>query len=158
MESMLLGAYFRQKDQLFRNRFSLWQVLAAGGVFILYFASKIVFSRIPELASIQIINQGILFVLLYLIFRLFAGLDGIMEKSPGFVKRIVSFLAKITLEIYVVQYVLIDFVRSLELVFPINWICVTGLIILAAVALHMVCAVFRRVITAVATKVRSIEG
>ena len=158
MESMPLGAYFRQKDQLFRNRLSLWQVLAAGGVFILYFASKIVFSRIPELASVQIINQGILFVLLYLIFRLFAGLDGIMEKSPGFVKRIVSFLAKITLEIYVVQYVLIDFVRSLELVFPINWICVTGLIILAAVALHMVCAVFRRVITAVATKVRSIEG
>jgi hypothetical protein len=43
-----------------------------------------------------------------------------------------------TLEIYVVQYVIIDFIRPL-LGFPLNWLSITGLILVAATILHYVC-------------------
>ena len=74
-------------------------------------------------------------MLLYLVFRLFAGLDGKLEKMPAPVRGCIDFIAKITLEIYVVQYVLIDLVRPL-FGFPLNWFALTGSILLAATALH----------------------
>ena len=147
LECMLLGAYFRQKDGNYRNHFSAWKMVATGSMLGLYFASKLFFSRMPELAAFQILNQAVLFILLYHIFNLFSGMDGILAKSPSFVKRIVSFLANITLEIYVVQYVLIDCIRGMNLPFPINWICLSGMIVLAAYVLHRICALARCGIT-----------
>lgn len=58
---------------------------------------------------------------------------------PKVIKRIVEFISKLTLEIYVVQYVLIDVIRNRQLVFPINWICITASIIVSAFILHTVC-------------------
>ena len=135
MESMLLGAWFRQSDSKFRNRFSWWQVAAVVAVFVTYFAGKLVFSKLSSLSALQIVNQVLIFVLLYLIFRLFAGLDGKLEKMPAPVRGCISFIARITLEIYVVQYVLIDLIRPL-FGFPLNWFALTGGILLAATGLH----------------------
>lgn len=135
MESMLLGAWFRQSDAKFRNRFSWWQVAAVLAAFVAYFVGKLLFSKLSALSTLQIINQISIFVLLYLVLRLFAGLDGRLEKIPTPVRGCINFIAKITLEIYVVQYVLIDLVRPL-FGFPLNWFVLTGSILLAATALH----------------------
>ncbi len=140
-ESMLLGAYFKKEDHIFRNKFSwrwVWLTVLSLGV---YFVSKIVFSKSEVLSEFQIINQILIFGLLYCLLRLFSGLDGKLEKMPVWIRNCISFVAGITLEIYVVQYVLIDALRGIA-VFPLNWMIVTGSIILSALLLHLVCKLF----------------
>ena len=143
LESMLLGAYFRQNDKKFRNRFSLRWVAAVIVAAGLYFASKIVFSRGQAYMYLQFLNQVTIFVLLYTLLRLFSGMDAMLERMPGLAKRIIEFVAAITLEIYIVQYVLIDMIRPF-FSFPVNWIAMTGSILLAAFALHMCDGMIRR--------------
>lgn len=139
MESMLLGAWFRQNDKRLRNRFKAVYPAAAAVSFIAYFASKILFSRKAGLAPLQFLNQIAIFVLLFFIFRTFCGLDGKLEKMPASLKAVVSFLSDMTLEIYVVQYVIIDIIRDLRLFFPLNWVVLTTSILLMAFTLHKVC-------------------
>lgn len=139
MESMLLGAWFRKNDQRLRNRFHiLYPVLAliaASG----YFAGKQVFSRRADLAPLQFIDQITLFVLLFFLFRSFCGIDRKLEKMPKFVKSIIAFLSEMTLEIYVVQSVIIEKVKSFGFGFPFNWIVLTTLILLSSYILHKIC-------------------
>lgn len=139
MECMLLGAWFRQEDARFRGRFSPRQAAAAVVLLAAYFASKLFFSRNAQWAAGQILNQAVLFALLYAVMRLFTGLDTRLEELPRGLRRIASFLAGITLEIYAVQYVLIDVVRDWALPFPVNWVCLTGVILAAAWVLHLIC-------------------
>ncbi len=156
MESMLLGAWFRQNDANVRNRFKGWHLIAAIIAFFLYFASKLFFSRREDLAQYQILNQLLIFALLFLVFLTFAGLDSRLEKLPDVIKRLVDFIARITLEIYVVQYVLIDFIRPLGH-FPINWIVLTASIIAAATLLHKLCELVYAVLHAMQQRVSRIS-
>ena len=43
-----------------------------------------------------------------------------------------------TLEIYVVQYVIIDVIREQSLFFPLNWFALTAAILIAAYILHQI--------------------
>lgn len=138
MESMLLGAWFRQNDGNIRNRFKVWYPFATLGMFLVYFASKLLFSRRESLSQFQILNQIAIFALLVLMFMTFAGLDSKLEKLPGWIKKVIGFISSITLEIYLVQYVLIDVLRPIGH-FPINWIALTAAILVAAFVLHKVC-------------------
>lgn len=134
-ESMLLGAWFRQNDKAFRNKRStpalLGTILSIG----IYFVCKLAVSKYQMLSQFQIINQLVLFAFLFCIFRTVVGFDATLEKMPRFIKNIIGFIANITLEIYLVQYVLIDFFRNVAS-FPINWIIITASIVIAATALH----------------------
>ena len=65
-------------------------------------------------------------------------IDGKLTKLPSVIKSIISFVAKMTLEIYVVQYVIIDLVRG-KLPFPVNWLVITGGILVSATVLHYAC-------------------
>ena len=141
MESMLLGAWWRQKDSKFRNADRKTRVLngvLAGMLFLLYFASKLIFSRKPELSQFQFINQLLIFGLLWSLLRWAAAMDERLEAMPRRIRACVEFIAARTLEIYVVQYVLIDLIRPL-LGFPLNWVALTGAILAAAWLLHWVC-------------------
>lgn len=91
------------------------------------------------MAPFQFLNQIAIFALLYFLFRTFCGLDGKLEKMPTWSKKIVAFLSDMTLEIYVVQYVIIRVVRDFGLFFPLNWIVLTASILLSAFILHKVC-------------------
>ena len=71
--------------------------------------------------------------------KTFAGLDSKLENLPVWIKNCINFIAGITLEIYVVQYVLISILRNVA-PFPINWICLTASIIISAYVLHIVSA------------------
>ena len=152
MESMLLGAYFKQKDEHYRNRCSIWHVLAMLAAFALYFGSKIALSKGGQmLNNLQVVNQVLIFVLLYFMLRVFSGLDTRLEKMPKWVKGVISYIATITLEIYVVQYVLIDWIRPL-FGFPLNWLALTAAIFAAAVVLHYVCELILRGFDAIVRK------
>lgn len=141
MEAMLLGAWFKQNDGKYRNvKSKQWLlVLLTGLFFVLYFGSKVLFSKMTSISPLQFVNQIIIFVLLCCIMRLFSSLDQNFEKAPTFLKRIVSFVADMTLEIYLVQNLLIGKVKELKLIFPINWLLLTASIIIAALVLHLIC-------------------
>lgn len=152
MESMLLGAWFRQNDSKFRNKFKTWYPIAVIGMFLIYFASKLLFSHRQSLAKLQIVNQLAIFTLLVLMFMTFAGLDSKLEKMPRWIKSIINFLSSITLEIYLVQYVLIDLIRPIGH-FPVNWIVLTASIIGVAFLLHIVCKLIYKLIDIIIKKV-----
>ena len=138
MESMLLGAWFRQNDQKLRNKFKWFYPIAALLSFLAYFASKLLFVHKANLASFQFLNQIAIFLVLFFLFRTFCGLDVLLEKISTHVKKMIQLLSDITLEIYLVQYVVIDAVRNLNLMFPLNWLVLTASILLSAFILHKV--------------------
>lgn len=138
MEAMLMGAFFREKDNAIRNRFSWWHVLGLAVSAVVYFASKLAFSKNLLPCRLQILNWVALSALLFFIFRLFAGLDGRLERMPKWIKKTAEFLAERTLEIYAVQYALIPIFRNVA-GFPMNWIVITAVIITAAEILHLIC-------------------
>ncbi|MBP5639363.1 MAG: acyltransferase family protein [Victivallales bacterium] len=136
LESLFLGAWFRLNDSTLRNRFVPWHCLLVGGLLVVYFASKLLFVRHASLATWQFLNQLALFALLFFVFRIFIGLDEKMEHLPHSIKVGINFISQVTLEIYVVQYVLIGVVRDFGLPFPVNWIALTAIILIAASLLH----------------------
>jgi len=152
MESMLLGAYFRQKDRELRNKFKAIYPIIAFTVFLVYFASKLAFSHIEVLSLFQFLNQITIFIFLYFLFRTFCSIDNILKRMPGWLKCIVSFLSEMTLEIYVVQYAIIEVIRNLDLFFPLNWIMLTAAIIISAFILHIVCDVIYKGVDKIITK------
>ncbi len=136
LESMLLGALFRKRiydNKKNNNKMLNWIMLVI--LIVLYFASKLCFAK-NILVQYQIINQIILFALLYFIFRVFEGIDSKLEKLPTKIKNVITFIAQITLEIYLVQYKIIPLFR--DLIFPINWFVITAMIIVSAYLLHIV--------------------
>ena len=151
IECMLLGAWFRQNDEKVRNKFKAWHPIATAFVFCVYFASKILFSHRESLASFQILNQIAIFALLILIFITFAGLDNKLEKLPDWIKKAINFVSDMTLEIYVVQYVLIELIRPVD-IFPLNWVLLTASILGSAFILHKITEGFYHGIKYIASK------
>ena len=93
-------------------------------------------SLIDSITFFQIFNQVTLFIALFYMFKCFAGIDSYLERFPEKVKVIISFIAKITLEIYIVQYIIIP--KLTFLIFPINWFVITGTIIISGYLLHLI--------------------
>ncbi len=135
MQAMLLGAIFRQKNDKYINinKKTNWVILFL--CIIIYFGGKIIFSK-KIIVEYQLLNQIILFITLYWFFRCFSGINIKLENLPTKIKKIINFLAEITLEIYVVQYPLIPLFDKLP--FPINWILVTTTILVSAYILHII--------------------
>lgn len=75
-------------------------------------------------------------MLLYFLLRCFAGINNTLENLPLKIKAIINFIARITLEIYVVQYAIIP--RLSYLTFPFNWLVITSVIAISAFTLHIV--------------------
>lgn len=136
LQAMLLGAFFRQKNKEYINNNKILNWVKLATFFIIYFASKLFFVKIDEIAEFQIINQIVLFITLYYFFKCFAGIDNKLRKLPEKINNVINFIAQITLEIYVVQYPIIPIFRNLP--FPINWILITTTIIIVAYLLHFV--------------------
>ena len=137
-ESMLLGGYFKYNDEKFRNKFKWYELLIVAILFVGYFASKLIFSRKSELAPLQILNQILLFALLFYIFKVFTAIDEKLEKLPLMIKKVIEFIASITLEIYLVQNVIISAIRP-YFGFPLNWLLITSSIVASAFVLHLSC-------------------
>ncbi len=155
-ESMLLGAYFRKNNDRFLNDNKRYNWLILAVAIVVYAISKLAFVRFPELSSYQLVNQIVLFITLAYIMRCFAGIDGWLDALPKKLKAVFSFVSMITLEIYVVQYVII---RKLAfMVFPLNWIIITSMIILSAFLLHLTASRVGQGIDKVITKVFTVTA
>ena len=104
-----------------------------------YFASKLLFVKITSLSEYQILNQVVLFIVLFFLFRRAFSLEDKLKTLDGTrLWKVVVFLSDHTLEIYCVQYVIIDVVRDWGLIFPLNWLVLTAMILLTATALRWV--------------------
>ena len=136
LQSMLLGALFRKNNNKFqnKNKASNWIMLFI--CIMLYFATKLAFSKIGMISNLQIINQVILFITLYYVMKCFAGIDKKLENLPNKIKKTISFIAEITLEIYLVQYPIIPIFK--DIIFPLNWVIITFVILASAFILHKV--------------------
>lgn len=146
-QSMLLGLFFRQECENgtldLKKSDSNWQEYILWTLMVLilgfYFLSKMVFVRRTSLAEFQIINQIILYAALFCLFRRTYTIENKLKSiSKTKLWKLVEFLSDHTLEIYCVQYVLIDLVKGWNLIFPMNWLVLTTFILLAASALKYV--------------------
>lgn len=135
-QSMLLGAYFRKNNGKYINKNKIMNWIIAVMLFALYFATKLAVIRYEELETYQVVNQVILILLLYYLLKCFAGIDNVLVALPDKLKSIFNFISIITLEIYLVQYVIIP--RLNIFLFPINWIIITATIIISAYILHII--------------------
>ena len=124
--SMLIGALFKKYIDKFGKIKAVNVILLFVGL-IVYFGSKIAFSKILSIAFWQILNQLSILVVLYFMFAVFIGLEDYFKKIPGWINKAVKFVAGITLHIYIVQFVII---RRLEgLIFPVNFLVTTAAIL-----------------------------
>lgn len=95
------------------------------------------FVKMPSLAEYQILNQLILLALLYALFDIFMQLEPklkIAEQSKTW--KCVEFIANRTLEIYLVQYVILEYCKIGS--FPWNWLLLTTIILLSAIILRWI--------------------
>lgn len=136
-ESMLFGAYFKVNLEKFRNKKRVFDFVMFGVTFLVYFASKLAFSKIDSISNFQIVNQIVLMALLYYTLKVFCAMDDLLEKLPVFIKKVISYLAEITLEIYVVQYAIIPRLCDVGF-FPLNWLLITAAILATASGLHFI--------------------
>lgn len=133
--AMWIGAYFRINLPKYRNKNRVVNWIALICLLPVYFVSKIAFSKYAVLSNFQILNQYILLLLLWFVFRCFAGIDGKLESLPQWTKKIIGFISEITLEIYMVQIGIIPFFAKL-VPFPLNWLILTSVIVGGAFLLH----------------------
>lgn len=139
-QSMILGLHYRWKSQHNNDEakpLSKKEIGVSVLLLPLYFGSKMIFVKVTSLAEFQIINQIVLWVLLYVLFDIFMKLElklkGI-ETSKFW--TCVKFVSDRTLEIYLVQYVILDYCKIGP--FPLNWLLLTSTILVSAIILRWV--------------------
>lgn len=144
-QAMLLGLFYRQEctsgnlseNHSMGGKKFLWIVLLV--LLAAYFCVKMLFVKRASLSEFQVLNQIILLITLFVLFRCTYTLEPKLKSiSNTKLWRVVEFLSDHTLEIYCVQYVLIDLVREWKLPFPLNWIILTAFILTAATILRWV--------------------
>lgn len=140
LESMLLGAHYREKKQpekvsILKTYKELGKVFVCFGTYIV---SKLMFSFQESISKLQIINPILLFLTVLSIFDLlyrweYSKMDTLETYRIG---KYMKYLSGITLEIYLVQYFVIKCIPTL--IFPMNLIVVTAGIVLLAAFVHMI--------------------
>lgn len=138
LASMLVGAYFREHYDRIGSKITVPDI---AGFFVLaaaYFAGKIALSRIHEVSGFQFILPIIQVLLIGSTAVLFVKAEkkGVFERTSALIRKSVTFVAGLTLEIYLGQGLIIQ--KFGHLPFPINFIVVTGLILVYAFLIHKV--------------------
>lgn len=133
--SMLLGARLREDYDAIDNQLSFGHWAGLAGLTMAYFGAKVAFVKVQAISVVQCFLPVLIVWLVYQI-----ALTAIKLEKQGFfagkhrLNKLVGFLSAITLEIYLVQNVLIA--RLSHLVFPVNFVVVTGLILVVAALAH----------------------
>lgn len=132
--SMLIGYYYNINHQTVTKGFKITDVILVVLIAVVYFITKMIFVTYDHLSFYQIINQYSLLLLLFLIFRTFSRLEEVFKRIPKKAFDVINLISKLTLEIYLVQYVIIPTFENLF--FPLNFIVVTVSIFLSAYILY----------------------
>lgn len=138
-QAMLLGLHFRWKSTNVEETKNLTYIRIGGGILltILYFISKMLFVKMQELSEYQILNQMVLLALLNVLFDLFGQLESNLKRvEHSKLWKGVELIANRTLEIYLVQYVILDYCKIGP--FPLNWLLLTFSILISAIILRWI--------------------
>lgn len=130
-EAMLWGIYFKLYEEKYIDNKAgrlCWFKLFIS--LILYLGTKLLCLRVESFAPFQIINQITIMVILLLLIRCIQSVENTLMKLPERVYRIVKWFSRHTLEIYLVQHVIIDFFRNY--VFPFNLLLIIVTVLLFA--------------------------
>ncbi len=134
--SMLMGALFRKHKEKIKKGNIKRDFIFLFISLVLYFGSKIAFSKIIKIAPLQILNQFAILLVLYFIFKTAFILEERLKKFPNKLNKTISFVSNLTLHIYVVQFIVIR--RLQHFVFPINLLVVSvGIFVLATVVYYI---------------------
>lgn len=138
-EALLMGLWFRENDSRIHSDIKWSHIGIFAVLTICYFAAKKLFSGVQSLSTFQCFLPVILLLYLASIATIFLKLEkrGAFP-TEGIFAGIVKFIAGITLEIYLVQYIMIDGMS--HFVFPVNFVLVTAAILLAAWLVHFIAA------------------
>ncbi|MBE7020689.1 MAG: acyltransferase [Ruminococcaceae bacterium] len=137
---MLLGAYLRKNVNKFielvqDKKIAYWFVLN----FVCYYIFLVTMQKFKFLLKLQFVETLLCIGTVVTFFLLLIGMEKYLSKyknKPIF--KVFEFLGSLTLEIYIVQFVLIDLINNLKLVFPLNCIVALSAILVAAVILNKV--------------------
>lgn len=133
--SMMAGAYLREIHETIPSKISAAEWILLPVLTVVYFAAKIAVSRYSVLFGVQFLSPLTLLLLVIYLSLIFVKLEKQGRFSAGNrLGPLVRFLSSVTLEIYLVQNVIIDRLRFLP--FPVNLLVVTALVLAAAWAVH----------------------
>ena len=133
-QSMLLGLHFRWETTQNDGRHKEVKVsnlVYLLVLFIVYFTSKVLFVKLPQISEFQITNQVLLLGWVTFLFKIFINIKkrlAVYATKPYW--KVVTFIADRTLEIYLVQYVILDYLKIGP--FPMNWLLLTVAIVIGA--------------------------
>ena len=133
----MIGMWFRKNIDKIKK---INIVLLVGAVLlsaVLYFAMTTIVRNKVSLYPVQIIVPVSLLLLTFCIMYFFVQSESLWKKIPTKIMYIFNFIASLTLEIYTVQKVIIDCFE--KIVFPLNWLIITTLIIISAFVLKITC-------------------
>lgn len=133
-EAMLIGAYFRLhnvRDYKVSKKLIILLLIFSMGV---YFTSKTLLSMGLVPFYFQLLNQYILIVLLIVLSKFVFQFENNFKKLNSNLFKVLKFFSTLTLEIYMVQFLIIDSFENV--MFPYNWIIVTSLILVTAIIVN----------------------
>ena len=150
--SMLVGAFFKQNYDKFvkGKKINILFLLIS---LVAYFGSKFAITKFQSLLVVQILNQFVLLVSLYFFLAVFIGFEERLKKFNKKFNGFISYVAKLTLYIYLVQFVVIAYLD--HLVFPLNFLVITVGIFASASALYYLEYFIRKGISKLALKIKN---
>lgn len=132
--AILIGVTIGRRQTAFFNhqvvRVLLMVISTAG-----YFAVTVIVRASKDLYSIQISVALSLLALCFSIVNCAIGLEKSFQSMPNRIIKALSFIANLTLEIYVVQLIIIRYLSPI--VFPLNWFLITATIVVSAMVLKL---------------------
>ncbi len=133
--AMLMGATFRIQHSTQQNRVGSLLLLVSSTILYLYTKKSIITGAIPS--SYQFINQISIICFLYGVLRCGKSLNNFLARSPEFLKKPTALLASVTLEVYLVQYLVIRSNIVAEASFPLSLLLALGGVVLLAWFAHV---------------------
>lgn len=134
--AILAGAWVKRTQSAKQAPLS---VLVKWGLLVLfaavYFLSTVIIRANSRYYAIQFVVPVSLLAMVYSLVSAVVSMEHILKKIPQPVLRALGFVANLTLEIYVVQLILIDAME--DILFPVNWVMITLSILCAAAVLKL---------------------
>ena len=133
--AMMIGKWFRL-NSVKKYKHTHFYIFIISILFISIYAVKWLLVKIPALMAFQFLNQLSILLLIVYIFIFLNSIEGELQdnRNPKCYKYI-KYLSSITLHLYLVQFLVIEYTYSLR--FPVNFIIATVLILLLASGLNM---------------------
>lgn len=145
-ESMLLGSYAREKYENFSNKIGPINIIIFVVLSICYFLGKKLLVSVDAASKFQFILPIIVVIYIFNIAIMFIKLEkkGILKKVNKVINGFVKFMADISFEIYLVQFIVIAHFEKLS--FPLSFIVTTAVIIAYAYVTHILARLIQKLI------------